>query len=101
MSPKSVVIYRVYQLSSHRTLGFYTGEEEAIPRFCKLKYGIEEDDVAIERVQVRTVTRSDVMCFGEVLDQMREYMQRLKELEAQADSVGVREEVLQMVERPA
>ncbi|MBN1389706.1 MAG: hypothetical protein JXA22_03580 [Candidatus Thermoplasmatota archaeon] len=98
MTTRSITIYRVYQLSSHRTLGFYTGDEEAVMTFCNLKFDVSQDDIALERVPVRQVTRTEVMCFGEVLSQLREHKQRIMELEAQADEVGMRDDVVKLLE---
>ncbi len=60
MTQRSITIYRIYQISSHRTLGFYTGDEEAVVKFCNVKYSIELDDLALERVPVRQVSKSEV-----------------------------------------
>jgi predicted transcriptional regulator len=98
MTPRTITIYRIYQISSHRTLGFYTGDEEAVVKFCNLKYDIESDDLALERVPVRQVTKSEVVCFSEVLDQLKEHKQRINELEAQADTAGMKEDVVQLME---
>jgi len=98
MAPRSITIYRIYQISSHRTLGFYTGDEEAVVKFCNLKYDIPQDDIALERVPVRQVTKSEVVCFSEVLDQLREHKQRIMELEAQADQAGMKEDIVQLLE---
>ena len=98
MSTRSITIYRIYQISSHRTLGFYTGDEEAVVKFCNLKYSIELDDLALERVPVRQVSKSEVVCFSEVLDQLKEHRQRIQELEQQADSVGMAEDICEILE---
>jgi hypothetical protein len=99
MTPRTITIYRIYQISSHRTLGFYTGDEEAVVKFCNLKYDIETDDLALERVPVRQVTKSEVVCFSEVLDQLREHKQRISELEAQADQAGMKDDITQLLEQ--
>ena len=75
------MIFRTYQVSAHRTLGFFTGDEEAVLSFCHLKFDIELDDIALERVPVRRVTRSEVLCFGEIMDQLKAHRERLRELE--------------------
>jgi hypothetical protein len=98
MTPRSITIYRIYQISSHRTLGFYTGDEEAVVKFCNLKYDISVDDLALERVPVRQVTKSEVVCFSEVLDQLKEHKQRISELEAKADQVGMKEDIVQLLQ---
>ncbi|MGA1847751.1 MAG: hypothetical protein ACMUHB_00290 [Thermoplasmatota archaeon] len=98
MTPRTITIYRIYQISSHRTLGFYTGDEEAVVKFCNLKYDVEMDDIALERVPVRQVSKSEVVCFSEVLDQLREHRQRIQELEDQADMVGMKEDIEELLE---
>ncbi|MFW3146265.1 MAG: hypothetical protein ACMUIE_05590 [Thermoplasmatota archaeon] len=97
MSPRSITIYRIYQLSNHRTLGFYTGDEEAVIKFCNLKFDVEMDDLALERVPVRQVSKSEVICFSEVLDQLRAHKQKIQELECQADDAGIREDLLEIM----
>jgi hypothetical protein len=98
MTPRSITIFRIYQISSHRTLGFYTGDEDAVVKFCNLKYDIPTDDLALERVPVRQVTKSEVVCFSEVLDQLKEHKQRISELEARADQVGMKEDIIQLLQ---
>jgi len=98
MTPRTITIYRIYQISSHRTLGFYTGDEEAVVKFCNLKYDVEMDDIALERVPVRQVSKSEVVCFSEVLDQLKEHRQRIQELEDQADMVGMKEDIEELLE---
>jgi hypothetical protein len=98
MTQRTITIYRIYQISSHRTLGFYTGDEEAVVKFCNLKYDVEMDDIALERVPVRQVSKSEVVCFSEVLDQLREHRQRIQELEDQADMVGMKEDIEELLE---
>ena len=71
MVHRSINIYRTYQTSTHRTLGFYTGEEDEVLTFCQLKFDIESDDIALERVPVRQVTRTEVICLMEVMDQLK------------------------------
>ena len=78
MNPRSITIYRTYQTSTHRTLGFYSGEEDSVLRFCHLKYDVEIDDIALERVPVRKVTRSEVVCFSEVMDQLNDHKERVR-----------------------
>lgn len=78
MVNRSINIYRTYQTSTHRTLGFYTGEEDVVLTFCQLKFDIEPDDIALERVPVRQVTRSEVICFMEVMDQLKEQKGRVR-----------------------
>lgn len=73
------MVFRTYQISSHRTLGFFTGDEDAVTTFCHLKYDIEMDDIALERVPVRKVSRSEVLCFGEIIDQLKAHKERLRE----------------------
>ena len=87
MAPRSITIYRVYQISSHRTLGFYTGDEEAVVKFCNLKYDISQDDPA--------PGPADPAIY---LDQLREHKQRIMELEAQADQAGMKEDIVQLLE---
>ena len=67
-------------------------------KFCNLKYDISIDDLALERVPVRQVTKSEVVCFSEVLDQLREHKQRISELEAKADQVGMKEDIVQLLQ---
>ncbi|MEA3557849.1 MAG: hypothetical protein U9R75_01210 [Candidatus Thermoplasmatota archaeon] len=98
MSQRSITIFRTYQLSNHRTLGFYSGDEEAVVKFCHLKFEIEIDDLALEKVPVRQVNKSEVICFSEVLDQLRSHKQRIHELEDQAEKAGMREDVVQIIE---
>jgi len=81
MNPRSITIYRTYQTSTHRTLGFYSGEEDSVLRFCHLKYDVEIDDIALERVPVRKVTRSEVVCFSEVMDQLNDHKERIRNAE--------------------
>ena len=97
MCPRSITIFRIYQLSNHRTLGFYTGDEEAVVKFCNLKFEIEIDDLALERVPVRQVNKSEVICFSEVLDQLRTHKRMIHELEDRADKVGMKEDVVQII----
>jgi hypothetical protein len=78
MNPRNITIYRTYQTSSHRTLGFYTGEEDSVIKFCHLKYDIELDDIALERVPVRKVSRSEVVCFSEIMDQLNDHKERIR-----------------------
>ncbi|MBN1538506.1 MAG: hypothetical protein JW939_00035 [Candidatus Thermoplasmatota archaeon] len=98
MTTRSIIIFRVYQISTHKTLGFHTGDEEAVVMFCNLKYDIPLDDLALERVPVRQVTKSEVLCFGEVLSQLRAHKQRIMELEEQAEEVGMKDEVVQFLQ---
>lgn len=79
MNPRSIVIFRTYQMSTHRTLGFFTGDDDAVLSFCHLKFDIELDDIALERVPVRRVTRSEALCFGEIMDQLKAHRERLRE----------------------
>lgn len=81
MNQRSIMIFRTYQVSTHRTLGFFTGDEEAVVSYCHLKYDMEMDDIALERVPVRRVTRSEVLCFGEIMEQLRMHRERLKACE--------------------
>ena len=97
MTARTITIYRIYQISSHRTLGFYTGDEEAVVKFCNLKYSVELDDLALERVPVRQVSKSEVVCFNEVLNQLKEHRQRIQELEEQADSVGMADDISEIL----
>jgi hypothetical protein len=97
MTARTITIYRIYQISSHRTLGFYTGDEEAVVKFCNLKYSVELDDLALERVPVRQVSKSEVVCFNEVLNQLKEHRQRIQELEEQADSVGMADDITEIL----
>ncbi|MFO8051074.1 MAG: hypothetical protein R6V01_05175 [Thermoplasmatota archaeon] len=101
MCPRSITIYRTYQLSNHRTLGFYSGDEEAVIKFCNLKFGIELDDLALERVPVRQVNRSEVICFSEVLDQLNSHKERIQELEMRADKAGIKEDLVQVIKEEA
>ena len=78
MNPRNITIYRTYQTSTHKTLGFYSGEEDSVLRFCHLKYDVEMDDIALERVPVRKVTRSEVVCFSEVMDQLNGQKERVR-----------------------
>lgn len=95
MDPRSITIYRTYQTSTHETLGFYTGEEESVLRFCHLKYDIETDDIALERVPVRKVSRSEVICFSEVMDQLKDQRERIKNAERKLQARKVRIKVLE------
>ena len=82
MNPRNITIYRTYQTSTHRTLGFYSGEEDSVLHFCHLKYDVEIDDIALERVPVRKVTRSEVVCFSEVMDQLNDHKERVRNAES-------------------
>lgn len=91
------MIYRTYQLSSHRTLGFYSGDEDAVVKFCSLKFDVPLDDLALERVPVRQVNKSEVICFSEVLDQLKVHKERIRELEDQADKAGMKEDIIDLM----
>jgi hypothetical protein len=97
MNPRNISVFKVYQLTSHRTLGYYTGDEDTVITFCSLKYKIEEDDIALERIPVRRVTPSEVVCFREVLGQLRTYTDRIKKLEEEADQAGMREDLVEVI----
>lgn len=97
MKPRSLNIFKAYQLTTHKNLGYYTGEEDTILSFCSLKFKIEEDDIALERMQVRRVTRSEVICLREVLGQLRSYTDRIKRLEEEADEAGMHDDLLEAI----
>jgi len=94
MNPRSIVIFRTYQMSTHRTLGFFTGDEEAVLSFCHLKYDMELDDIALERVPVRKVTRSEALCFGEIMDQLKAHRERLRESEQVSNATPMGEPLI-------
>lgn len=97
MPPRSMNVFRVYQLSCHRTLGFFSGDEDAVLQWCSLKFNVAEDDVAIERLSVRTITQEEVLCFREMIGQLRDFSNRLNELEGEAEKVGMREDLVDIL----
>ena len=97
MSPRSITVYKAYQLSTHKTLGFFTGEEDSVSTFCSLKFRVEEDDIALERIPVKQVTKSELICFREVLGQIRSYTERIKQLEEEADEAGIKEDIVEAI----
>ena len=97
MSPRSITVYKAYQLSTHKTLGFFTGEEDSVSTFCSLKFRVEEDDIALERIPVKQVTKSELICFREVLGQIRSYTERIKQLEEEADEAGMKEDIVEAI----
>jgi len=97
MPPRNVTIYKVYQLSTHRTLGFFNGEEDAVLMFCALKFNVEEDDIALERIQVRKITKEEVLCFREVIGQLRTYSDRIKALEEEASEAGMEDDIVDLL----
>ncbi len=70
---KKSIIFKGYQLSSHKNLGLYTGIEEDIITFCSIKFNVEADDIALERLRVRTITKTEVLFFKEVIGQIKKY----------------------------
>ena len=86
MPPERNVIYKGYQVSTHRNLGFFTGEQDDVLTFCSIKYNIEPDDIALERMKVRNVTKTEVLFFQEVLGQIRNYSSNL--IEEENESAG-------------
>ncbi|HHD16421.1 MAG TPA: hypothetical protein ENK47_06905 [Euryarchaeota archaeon] len=78
MTNRTLTIFRTYQASTHNTLGFFSGEEDAVLQFCSLKFDIEPDDIALEKVPVRRVTRSEVVCFSEIMDQLKVHKERVR-----------------------
>jgi hypothetical protein len=90
-------VFRAYQLSSHRTLGIFSGDEDSVLEWCSLKFNVSEDDVAIERLSVRTITREEVLCFKEMIGQLRDFSSRLTELEGEAEKVGIREDLVDIL----
>ena len=97
MQPRSINVFKAYQLTTHNNLGYYTGEENAILSFCSLKFKVEEDDLALERIQVRRVTSSEVICLREVLGQLRSYTDGIKRLEEEADEAGMHDDLLEAI----
>ena len=97
MPPRSLNVFRVYQLTNHRTLGFFNGDEDTVLQFCSLKFNVEEDDIAIERLTVRTITKEEVICFREVMGQLKDFSNRMMELEGQAEEAGVRQDIVDLL----
>ncbi len=97
MEGRTLTIFRTYQTSTHRTLGFFTGEDDAVLNFCHLKYDIEVDDIALERVPVRRVTRSEVVCFNEIMDQLKAHKERVHIEETHESAEQVKEGILQVL----
>ncbi len=97
MEGRTLTIFRTYQTSTHRTLGFFTGEDDAVLNFCHLKYDIEVDDIALERVPVRRVTRSEVVCFNEIMDQLKAHRERLSEQDERESPEQVKDGILQLL----
>ena len=97
-TPRSLIVFKVYQLTTHRVLGFYTGEMESVKMFCSLKYNVESDDIAIEKIPAKRVTRDEVMCFRELIGQLRSYTDRIRQLEDEADEAGVRDDLLEILQ---
>jgi hypothetical protein len=97
MPPRSMNVFKVYQLSTHRTLGFFTGDEDTVLQFCSLKYNVEQDDVAIERLSVRNITQEEVTCFKDVLGQLRDFSSRMMELEGEAEKAGLKEDLVDLL----
>lgn len=97
MPPRSLNVFKVYQLSNHRTLGFFTGDEDTVLQFCSLKFNVEQDDVAIERLSVRNITQEEVACFREVIGQLREFSCKMMELEGEAEKAGLKEDLVDIL----
>jgi hypothetical protein len=97
MEPRTLTVFRTYQTSTHRTLGFFTGEEDAVLNFCHLKFDIEVDDIALERVPVRRVTRSEVVCFNEIMDQLKAHRERLAEKDRLESPEEVKDNILNLL----
>lgn len=85
-------------MSDHRILGFFTGDMESVKMFCSLKYDVEEDDLAMEKIPTRKVTQSEVLCFRELIGQLRSYTDRIKRIEEEADVAGVRSDILEILQ---
>ncbi|MDG6225843.1 MAG: hypothetical protein QCI82_10070 [Candidatus Thermoplasmatota archaeon] len=81
MASRSVTMFRAYQLSTHRTLGFFCGDQGPVLDYCCLKYNVEEDDIALERLLARRISREEVTCFKEIMSQVKDYSERLKEID--------------------
>jgi hypothetical protein len=55
------------------------------------------DDIALERVPVRRVTRSEVVCFNEIMDQLKAHRERLSELDERESPQQVKDGILQLL----
>ena len=97
-TPRSQVVFKVYQLTTHRVLGFFTGEIESVKMFCSLKFNVESDDIAIEKIPTKRVTRNEVLCFRELIGQLRSYTDRIRQLEDEADEAGVKDDIMEILQ---